>query len=120
MSDLEEKQISAMQAFIEAEAEIVRLTQQVARDDEHYAAAMAMNEKHRKLWVEASQQRDALRAENERLRVAHQDIVRKYERVTEGAPAWTSFTEDQLKWVREAWYGAALISRNALNTEQKR
>lgn len=104
MSDFEEKRISAMQAFIEAEAEIVRLsaenerlrklktpasrgllnvtkacldsaeaenvrlTQQVARDEEHYQAAMAMNEKHRKLWVEASQQRDALRAEIERLR----------------------------------------------------
>ena len=35
--------------------EIERLVAQVASDDEHYRAAMAMSEKHRKLWVEASQ-----------------------------------------------------------------
>jgi len=39
----------------EAADEIERLVAQVASDDEHYRAAMAMSEKHRKLWVEASQ-----------------------------------------------------------------
>lgn len=31
--------------------------------EEHYQAATAMGEKHRKLWVEACQERDQLRAE---------------------------------------------------------
>jgi hypothetical protein len=36
-------------------AEVEELRAQIARNDEHYDAAMKMSEKHRKLWVEASQ-----------------------------------------------------------------
>lgn len=43
-------------------SEYEQLREQIARDEEHYQAAMAMSEKHRKLWVEASQNRDRLRA----------------------------------------------------------
>jgi hypothetical protein len=36
-----------------AAEEILRLRAQTIRDEEHYQAAMAMSEKHRKNWVEA-------------------------------------------------------------------
>jgi hypothetical protein len=42
--------------------------EQIERDEEHYRAAMAMSEKHRKLWVEESQKNQSLEAEIERLR----------------------------------------------------
>lgn len=61
---------------------------------------------------------DQLKAEIERLSAAHQDIVRKYEQVMKDPPEWTDFKGDQLTWVREAWYGAAQISRRALAIEQ--
>lgn len=35
-----------------------RLREQIERDTEHYQAAMAMSEKHRRLWIEACQERD--------------------------------------------------------------
>lgn len=56
-----------------------------------------------------------------RLRAAHQEIVRKYERIMQGPPEWTSFAPDdpRLQFAREAWFGAAQISRKALNDEQK-
>lgn len=57
------------------------------------------------------------RGEVERLREAHQEIVRKYERIMKDPPEWTNFTGDQLKWARQAWYGAATISRKALGIE---
>lgn len=50
----------------------------------------------------------------ERLQAGHQEIVRKYEKMMGEPPTWTNFKGDQLKWVREAWYGAAKISRKAL------
>lgn len=53
-------------------------------------------------------------AEIERLCGALQDIERKYQKVMGPPPDWTIFTEDQLRWVREAWYGASLIARKAL------
>ena len=55
-----------------------------------------------------------LRAEIERLRGWHKAIVRKYERVMLDPPDWTNFTQEQLTWIREAWFGAAQISRAAL------
>ena len=45
----------AAQVIREQAARIAELEAQVARDDEHYAAAMAMSEKHRRNWVEAAQ-----------------------------------------------------------------
>jgi hypothetical protein len=42
--------------------------EQIERDEEHYRVAMAMSEKHRKLWVEESQKNQSLEAEIERLR----------------------------------------------------
>lgn len=54
--------------------------------------------------------------EIDRLRAAHQDIVRKYEKIMGPPEDWTTFTEndERLKWAREAWYGAASISRKVL------
>jgi hypothetical protein len=59
-------------------------------------------------------------AENDRLRAAHQEIIRKYERIMQGPPEWTSFTPDdaRLQFAREAWFGAAQIARKALDVEQ--
>lgn len=37
------------------------LRAQIARDEEHYQAAMTMGEKHRRNWVEACQERERLR-----------------------------------------------------------
>jgi outer membrane murein-binding lipoprotein Lpp len=64
-------QIDNNQAETEIErlnAEIEQLQAQVIRDDEHYKAAMGMSEKHRRLWVEASQQNKDQEAVIERLR----------------------------------------------------
>lgn len=60
-------------------------------------------------------------AEIGRLTAAHQEIVRKYERIMEDPPDWTSFNgeDSHLKWAREAWYGAASISRKALGTDEQ-
>lgn len=44
-------------------ARIAELEAQVARDGEHYNAAMAMSEKHRRNWVEAAQRVAELEAE---------------------------------------------------------
>jgi uncharacterized protein YlxW (UPF0749 family) len=46
---------------------------QVTRDEKHYQAAMAMSEKHRKLWVSACQEVTRLKAEVERLRAEMRD-----------------------------------------------
>lgn len=48
---------------------------------------------------------------------AHQAIVRKYELIMQGPPEWTTFAPDdpRLLFAREAWFGAAQISRKALN-----
>lgn len=58
-------------------------------------------------------------AEIERLRTAHQDIIHMYEKMMGPPPDWTKFTGDQITWVREAWYGAANISRKAIGDEQQ-
>jgi hypothetical protein len=44
-------------------ADNLRLVEIIARNETHYQAAMAMSEKHRKLWVEACQERERIRAE---------------------------------------------------------
>jgi hypothetical protein len=56
-------------------------------------------------------------SEIERLRAAHAEIIRKCERITLSPPEWTNFGSDdeRLKFAREAWFGAAQISRKALN-----
>lgn len=64
-------------------------------------------------------ERELVLNEIDRLREAHQDIVRKYEKIMGEPPYWTTFTGSELKLVREAWYGAASISRKALADEQK-
>jgi hypothetical protein len=43
-------------------ADNLRLVEIIARYETHYQAAMAMSEKHRKLWVEACQERERIRA----------------------------------------------------------
>lgn len=53
-------------------------------------------------------------AQVERLRAAHHDIICQYEKIMGDPPDWTTFTGDQLTWIREAWFGAAQISRKAL------
>lgn len=50
-------------------ADNLRLVAIIARNETHYQAAMAMSEKHRKLWVEACQER-------ERIRVALQSLIK--------------------------------------------
>lgn len=52
----------------QAAARIEALAAQVARDDEHYAAAMTMGEKHRRNWVEACQAQKRAEAEAAALR----------------------------------------------------
>jgi acetyl-CoA carboxylase carboxyltransferase component len=57
----------------EKDAEIEKLQAQIARDEEHYQAAMKMFEKQRKLWVEACQENTHLRAAlSSRLRLLRQ------------------------------------------------
>jgi hypothetical protein len=48
------------------------------------------------------------------LLAALQDIERKYAAMMNDPPDYLHFTEDQLKFAREAWYGASLIARKAL------
>lgn len=52
----------------ETAAKVVELAAERQRNDEHHAAAMAMSEKHRRNWVEACQERDALRAQVAKVR----------------------------------------------------
>lgn len=62
-----------------------------------------------------------LAVENSHLRAAHADIVRKYEKMMQAPPDWTSFSGDddpRLKYAREAWFGAAQISRAALGIRE--
>lgn len=51
-----------------------------------------------------------------RLRTAHDAIIRKYERIMGDPPEGLNFKPDdsRLKFAREAWFGAAQISRKAI------
>ena len=53
-----------------------------------------------------------------RLRTAHEEIIRKYEKIMGNPPEWTDFKPDdpRLKFAREAWFGAAQISRKAIES----
>ncbi|SDQ98229.1 hypothetical protein SAMN05519103_00300 [Rhizobiales bacterium GAS113] len=53
---------------------------------------------------------------------AHQSIVRKYAAIQKAPPDWTNFTGDddpRLIFARNAWEGAAMISRAALASAEK-
>lgn len=54
-------------------------------------------------------------AKAEKLKEALELIEQKYAAVMRDPPAWVNMTPEQLKWVREAWYGASLIARKALS-----
>lgn len=45
---------------------------------------------------------------------ALQEIERQYAHMMKEPPEYLHFTEEQLKFAREAWYGASLIARKAL------
>jgi hypothetical protein len=51
------------------------LKAQIARDDEHYKAAMVMSEKHRRNWVEACQQNAELREKADQYLSVLEDLV---------------------------------------------
>jgi hypothetical protein len=57
---------------------------------------------------------DATPAQITALREGHQDIIKMYEKMMGPPPSYVNFTPDQLNWIREAWFGAAKISRKAL------
>lgn len=69
--------------------------------------------------VEWRTQLESALFEIERLRTAHQNIHDKYAAIMRDPPDWVKMTPEQLKWVREAWYGASLISRKALNSNNQ-
>jgi hypothetical protein len=91
---------------MEAAAELKRKDAEIAKLNEECQASMGEIE--------------SLRAEIVKLRAAHEEIIRKYERIMGDAPEWTSFTPDdpRLKFAREAWFGAAQIARKAIGNEQ--
>lgn len=58
-----------------------------------------------------------LNEENKKLRLAHEEIIRKYEEIIGPKPEWVNFAEhdERLLFARLAWGGAAAISKEALN-----
>lgn len=75
-----------------AATEIKALRAQVTRDDEHYGAAMAMSEKHRMLWVEASQALNRMRDDSTWkdmvIKAADQEMGRLREALRVNALRW--------------------------------
>lgn len=76
--------------------------------------AVAIRYNDADMCVTLSEENDALIEESKRLKLEHQNIIDMYAKIMGDPPDWTNFTPEQIKWIREAWYGAAKISRRAL------